>query len=428
MKTIATSKIRQDLLCPTLGWLIFSLAASASGFASDLKFAVTARSLQAEQLATDASETKAAWKSSSACREATETVRKFNLQEAPLLADGEARAKRPDALLQAEMKNLELAQNAIKSILTTSPEAQRLVALGQRAATIQANFVDTGKQLSELGKIVLRSEASGVNIGKLEATQQRLKSRVEILTGTVAAEKDMAIKVHNQGILDQASALLSSLDKQIADLKQALESDLARAAAVTGETDVSAAKSSVAAMAADWNRSSDKLRGVADAGAIVGNACNVQPGLPKSVDDIVASAFSNSPSGVSERVRKGFEAVMAHDWNLAKAWFGDALYHDPSNTSIKRFVALSDYNVQDAQQGSSAALPTPSPDRLPKDSDLEVFGPPLYVYYNEARVYEDYMLQGMLKMTENDPVLLRLSRRPVPTQSYDSSSPYEIHN
>ena len=40
-------------------------------------------------------------------------------------------------------------------------------------------------------------------------------------------------------------------------------------------------------------------------------------------------------AGVSERVRKGCEEVMKHDWQAARAWFKDALNRDPENAGLK---------------------------------------------------------------------------------------------
>lgn len=69
---------------------------------------------------------------------------------------------------------------------------------------------------------------------------------------------------------------------------------------------------------------------------------NVPSGLPKGLDKAIANAYSSAPPGVSDRVRKGFQAVMSKDWKVAKAWFQDALNRDPNNAGLKRLVALTD--------------------------------------------------------------------------------------
>ncbi len=70
------------------------------------------------------------------------------------------------------------------------------------------------------------------------------------------------------------------------------------------------------------------------------DARNVPSGLPKALDNAIAKAYSPAPPGVSDRVRKGFQAVMLRDWKVAKAWFQDALNRDPNNAGLKRLVAL----------------------------------------------------------------------------------------
>lgn len=80
------------------------------------------------------------------------------------------------------------------------------------------------------------------------------------------------------------------------------------------------------------------------------DARNVPSGLPKALDNAIASAYSSAPSGVSDRVRKGFQAVMERDWKVAKAWFQDALKRDPNNAGLKRLVALTDTSQQPTKQ------------------------------------------------------------------------------
>jgi hypothetical protein len=48
--------------------------------------------------------------------------------------------------------------------------------------------------------------------------------------------------------------------------------------------------------------------------------------------------FYNAPEGVPERVRKGFDAVEAGDWNTARAWFQDALNRDPNNSHLRGYL------------------------------------------------------------------------------------------
>jgi tetratricopeptide (TPR) repeat protein len=172
---------------------------------------------------------------------------------------------------------------------------------------------------------------------------------------------------------------------------------------------------------------------------MVVNAQNVPSGLPKSVDDAVSSGYTSAPPGVSDRVRKGFQAIATHDWKLAKAWFGDALNHDPNNAGLKRLVELADYTEKRVQQNKTAELtnrsspqsqvqlpedsdmellfpgwkPAASPisaDKLPKDSDIEFLFPGLPAI--QAKEMNDYIFNEALKDADNDPVLKKLSNRP----------------
>jgi hypothetical protein len=84
------------------------------------------------------------------------------------------------------------------------------------------------------------------------------------------------------------------------------------------------------------------------------DARNVPSGLQKALDNAIASAYASAPPGVSDRVRKGFQAVMERDWKVAKAWFQDALKLDPNNAGLKRLVALADTSQQPIKQPATA--------------------------------------------------------------------------
>jgi len=170
------------------------------------------------------------------------------------------------------------------------------------------------------------------------------------------------------------------------------------------------------------------------------DARNVSSGLPKFVDNAIADAYSKAPEGVSDRVRKGFQAVTDHDWILARAWFEDALNHDPDNAGLQRLVELADYTEKRIKQVSSdkttgtsstktaivlpkvsdiqylfpgwePVQPTVSAKgkkmQLPKDSDIQFLFPGLAP--NPAREMNDYMFEQALKATKNDAVLIKLS-------------------
>jgi tetratricopeptide (TPR) repeat protein len=77
--------------------------------------------------------------------------------------------------------------------------------------------------------------------------------------------------------------------------------------------------------------------------------------LPQALEQAVAGAYAHAPPGVSERVRKGFQAVMLRDWTLAAAWFEDALLRDPANAGLQRLIAL----VEAAPPRARLVVPDP---------------------------------------------------------------------
>lgn len=68
------------------------------------------------------------------------------------------------------------------------------------------------------------------------------------------------------------------------------------------------------------------------------DARNVPSGLSKPVENAIAGAYANSPPGVIERVRKGFQAVASNDWRVANAWFEDAYKRDDGNFNLQRLI------------------------------------------------------------------------------------------
>jgi tetratricopeptide (TPR) repeat protein len=95
------------------------------------------------------------------------------------------------------------------------------------------------------------------------------------------------------------------------------------------------------------------------------DASKAPPGLSKPVENAIAGAYANSPPGVSDRVRKGFQAVADRDWKVAKAWFEEALNRDPTNAGLKRLIELADAapartgKVATAVAGQSLQQPGP---------------------------------------------------------------------
>jgi hypothetical protein len=191
------------------------------------------------------------------------------------------------------------------------------------------------------------------------------------------------------------------------------------------------------------------------------DARNVPSGLPKSVDDAISSGYSSAPPGVSDRVRKGFQAIATHDWKAARACFQDARNHDPNNDGLKRLVALADYTEKRIEQGKADKPSTTASHRrsvqspqdsdmeflfsgqqpaqakpstttapvgqmeMPKESDLYLLFPGLPAI--EAREMNDYMLDRAIQETANDPVLIKLSNRSAAKQPSNPHNPSEVH-
>jgi len=104
----------------------------------------------------------------------------------------------------------------------------------------------------------------------------------------------------------------------------------------------------------------------------------VSTGLTKDIIEAVDGAFSKSPAGVAERVRKGFQAIMAtdekdRDWKTAKTLFEDALKRDPGNAGLKSLVDLAGYSLVESPL-KVAKLP-PEQLNLPSPDDLDFLFP-----------------------------------------------------
>ncbi|MBI5438561.1 MAG: hypothetical protein HY936_06385 [Nitrosomonadales bacterium] len=66
--------------------------------------------------------------------------------------------------------------------------------------------------------------------------------------------------------------------------------------------------------------------------------------------------LKNSPA--ADRITKGFQAVINHDWPVALAWWQDALIRDPNNAALKRSVDLAQWMV-DRPKTTAAGPATP---------------------------------------------------------------------
>jgi len=84
---------------------------------------------------------------------------------------------------------------------------------------------------------------------------------------------------------------------------------------------------------------------------MVVDARNVPTGLPKSVE----AEIPDTPAGNS--VRKGFEAILDHNWKVALVWFQDALNHDPGNAGIQRLIDLAQFTMEREKRPRPSAQP-----------------------------------------------------------------------
>lgn len=84
-------------------------------------------------------------------------------------------------------------------------------------------------------------------------------------------------------------------------------------------------------------------------------APNWPTGLPRSI----VAQIPDTPAG--NRVRKGFQAIAVHDWNVAQSWFRDALNHDPGNAGIQRLIELADYTMDRERHPPTTTPPRTAP-------------------------------------------------------------------
>jgi hypothetical protein len=108
-----------------------------------------------------------------------------------------------------------------------------------------------------------------------------------------------------------------------------------------------------------------------DVGPNVVDARNVPSGLPPAIERALADAFAGAVPAVTDRVRRGFQAVILRDWKLAEAWFGDALNHDPSNLELKKLIELCRYSPEKNRPAPVPVIPPSSPPRAATPSQTE---------------------------------------------------------
>ena len=247
-------------------------------------------------------------------------------------------------------------------------EARRLfeLALGMSVSaaeikTIRQNIADTHQQMGNLAHKrgdqaqALREYelANQYRPGNAQISQSLTYLRGEIATQRQAKEMEAAAA-------KEARAAGERVQKSIQDLARAFNAEPA-----SGGLDFDG-RMSGAASGGNSSGGLDFVAGLAPNKSAptsasptgdprVVDARNVPSGLSKATENAIAGAYQNAPPGVSDRVRKGFQATMDRDWNVAKAWFEDALNRDPGNAGLKRLVVLSDYTLNSRQAAAPAA-------------------------------------------------------------------------
>lgn len=147
-------------------------------------------------------------------------------------------------------------------------------------------------------------------------------------------------------------------------------------------------------------------------------------GLPKSVDDSIVAGYAGAPPGVSDRVRKAFQAIAAHDWKVARAWFQDALNNDPTNVGLKRLVDLADFTENRseliAKPASNVSNKPSTNDEIPANADARTYAltsPKIHTREAWERfIANRYGHPGQLQLPADSDIELLFSPPPKPLE------------
>lgn len=77
--------------------------------------------------------------------------------------------------------------------------------------------------------------------------------------------------------------------------------------------------------------------------------------VPRDGAELIAKVPELASSPAADRIMKGFQAVMNHDWPVALAWWQDALQRDPGNAALKRSVDLAQWMVEQRKTAPTSA-------------------------------------------------------------------------
>ena len=161
----------------------------------------------------------------------------------------------------------------------------------------------------------------------------------------------------------------------------------------------------------DTGTGNDGLRGSRDTGLREG-VSSAPVSTPVSDDGVtlpfkqaILDAFPKSSSEVTERIRKGFQAIDKpdhQDWKVARAWFQDALNREPTNVGIKRLVALCDYSM---------AKPTPPPAK-PAEPSKTMTDAERQAWYDDFQARQDKILAEQFQHALNEFYLNDVRKHP----------------
>ncbi len=98
-----------------------------------------------------------------------------------------------------------------------------------------------------------------------------------------------------------------------------------------------------------------------------GDTSVVDARVPRDGAWLTAQVPELAGSPAADRISKGFQAVVNHDWPVALAWWQEALQRDPGNAALKRSVELAQWMVdrRKAAAAGPAARPSAWPSRPP---------------------------------------------------------------
>ena len=114
--------------------------------------------------------------------------------------------------------------------------------------------------------------------------------------------------------------------------------------ALIEQPDNASAKAQLQAALAQRNKEAAPIQALFDKGTIGSSPVDARG--PKPLADVIAAIPELAQSPAAERARKGLQAAADHDWVVARAWYQDALNHDPGNKVLERAVDLADWMVQ----------------------------------------------------------------------------------